>query len=330
MTEKRRFQGAPAVRASVPLWIGLYGPSGSGKTYSALRLARGIQSVVGGEIGGGCTENGRICHYASEYKFRYYRFDPPFDPLSYLDLLEQMARDGITVAIVDSGSHEHEGEGGVLDMHEAEIQRMLASGSKKKTRESVQMLAWSRPKQERRRMINAATRLPLHVIWCFRAREKLEVRRGEEPKKLGFMPIGAEELVYEMALTALLLPGARGEPTWSSAEQGERQMIKLPHYLRDKIKSGPLSEETGAALARWAQGADAPRQPAQAQGAGDDAVQALMVAYEGCETWEQYEGCEAHRAALWGSASSADRKRLKAASDEARAGLPSRDPGADG
>jgi ABC-type sulfate/molybdate transport systems ATPase subunit len=44
----RKFEFVPAVRASVPLLVGLYGPSGGGKTFSALRLATGIQEVTGG------------------------------------------------------------------------------------------------------------------------------------------------------------------------------------------------------------------------------------------------------------------------------------------
>ncbi len=46
----RQFTAALAVREQVPLLLGLMGPSGGGKTYSALRLAKGIQSVAGGDI----------------------------------------------------------------------------------------------------------------------------------------------------------------------------------------------------------------------------------------------------------------------------------------
>jgi hypothetical protein len=254
--EKRKFTGAPAVRASVPLWIGLYGVSGGGKTFSALRLAQGILSVVGGKIGVGDTENRRALHYADRFDFVHYDFKPDFDPLSYLALIEQMAADGVTVAIIDSGSHEHEGQGGVLEMHEAECERLVKQW--KSTRDKVQMSAWAKPKQERRKMIQGALRSPMHIIWCFRAKEKLEVRPGKAPVQKGFMPLAAEELVYEMALTALLLPGAQGVPTWQSEEIGERAMIKLPHWARAMVKNGPLSEEIGAALARWASGNEQP------------------------------------------------------------------------
>lgn len=264
MTDRqpRKFTSAPGERASVPLWIGLYGVSGGGKTYSAGLLAEGIKSVVGGEIGWGDTENGRALHYADEFKFRHYRFDPPFEPLAYLDLLEQMHADGITVAIIDSASHEHEGVGGVLEMHEDECDRLVKAW--KSTRDKVQISAWAAPKTAHRKMIQGAQRLPLHIIWCFRAKEKMDVNHinpktgRKEPVSKGFMPIGSDDLVYEMTMTALLLPGAYGRPTWQSEEIGERAMIKLPHWARKMLKDDgkPLDRELGARLAKWAQGTD--------------------------------------------------------------------------
>ncbi len=44
----RVFQSSPARRKRVPLLLGIAGMAGSGKTYSALRLARGMITVVGG------------------------------------------------------------------------------------------------------------------------------------------------------------------------------------------------------------------------------------------------------------------------------------------
>lgn len=258
MTDRkpRTFTSAPAVRASVPLWLGIYGPSFSGKTYSALLLAEGIRSVCGGEIGVLDTEKGRALHYADEFKFRHYPFDPPFAPADYRDGLGQMRADGITIAIVDSASHEHEGIGGVLEMHDEECERLMAKTGK--DRDRVQMLAWNQPKTEHRKMVQAAQQMDLHIIWCFRAKEKLEVKPGKQPLNKGFMPIGAEDLVYEMTMTALLLPGAYGRPTWQSDEIGERQMIKLPHWAKRMLKDEkrPLDRELGARLAKWAQGTD--------------------------------------------------------------------------
>lgn len=250
----RTFEDKPATREHVPLMIGIMGPSGGGKTYSALRLATGIQRVSGGEIFVIDTEARRALHYADRFKFRHVQFGAPFGPLDYLAAIEHCVRKGAKVIIVDSMSHEHEGPGGVLEMHEAEVQKL--SGGNADKAERVKMLAWSKPKAARRRMINSILQQPCNFIFCFRAKEKIKVERGKPPEPRGFMPIAGEEFVYEMALNALLLPNANGIPTWQSDESGERQMIKLPEQFRSMLlnQPGPLTEDIGQQLAIWAAG----------------------------------------------------------------------------
>ena len=115
MTEsKRTFIDEPGNRnGGTPILIGLVGPSGSGKTYSALRLATGIQSVVGGDIFVIDTEARRSLHYADKFNFRFLQFDPPFGPLDYLAAIRHCVSKGAKTIVVDSMSHEHEGKGGV-------------------------------------------------------------------------------------------------------------------------------------------------------------------------------------------------------------------------
>lgn len=258
MGNQRTFEDKPAVRGQVPLMIGLMGPSGGGKTMSALRLATGMQRVSGGDIFVVDTEARRALHYADRFKFRHVVFGAPFGPLDYLAAIEHCVAKGAKNIIVDSMSHEHEGPGGVLEMHAAEVLRMAGNDAGKAER--VKLMAWSKPKTERRRMINSILQLPCNFIFCFRAKEKLKVERGKQPESMGFMPLAGEEFVYEMTLNALLLPNAGGIPTWQSEELGERMMIKLPEMFRQRLlQSGePLSEDTGEHLARWAAGTGAP------------------------------------------------------------------------
>ncbi len=246
----RSFSDELAVRTKVPLMIGLVGPSGGGKTFSALRLATGIQRVHGGEIYVVDTEARRALHYADRFRFRHVIFEPPFGPLDYLAAIEHCAKRGAGVVIVDSMSHEHEGPGGVLEMHETEMQRMGGG-------EKYNFMAWARPKAERRRMINSILQLPISAIFCFRAKEKVKPVKGtKELAHLGFMPIAGEEFTFEMLVNCLLLPNAGGVPTWQSDEIGERATMKLPAQFAELFASAvPLSEEIGEALARWAEGA---------------------------------------------------------------------------
>jgi ABC-type dipeptide/oligopeptide/nickel transport system ATPase subunit len=249
----RVFEDKPATRERVPLLTGLMGPSGGGKTYSALRLATGIQRVTGGDIFVIDTEARRALHYADKFKFRHVVFSPPFGPLDYLAAVEHCVKKGAGIIIVDSMSHEHEGPGGVLEMHQKEVDRLAGNDWKKAER--VKMLAWSKPKQERRRLINALLQIPCNFVFCFRAKEKLKIVKGEEPKPMGFMPIAGEEFVFEMTVNCLLLPGAGGVPTWQTEEMGEKQMIKLPEQFRDFFsKSVPLNQDLGEQMAKWAAG----------------------------------------------------------------------------
>lgn len=249
----RTFEDYEAKRVAVPLMVGLVGPSGGGKTYSALRLATGIQRVTGGDIFVIDTESRRSLHYANQFKFRHVPFVAPFGPLDYLAAIEYCVKRGAKVVIVDSMSHEHEGPGGVLEQHAAEVARL--AGDDQAKAERVKMLAWSAPKQARRRMINTILQMPVSSIFCFRAKEKLKIERGQEPRPLGFMPIAGEEFVYEMTVNCLLLPKAGGVPTWQSKEVGEQATMKLPQQFSQLFSEPlPLSEDHGETMARWADG----------------------------------------------------------------------------
>jgi hypothetical protein len=253
----RQFSANDAKREHVPLLIGLTGPSGGGKTFSALRLATGVQTVTGGDIYFIDTESRRALHYADQFKFKHVPFDAPFGSLDYLAALKFCVGKGAKVVIVDSMSHEHEGPGGMVDLHDQIALRM--SGGDAGKLERVKMLAWSEPKQKRRALINGILQLNANFIFCFRAKNTSKPIKGKngrtEVESLGFMPIAGEEFVFEQTLNALLLPGAGGVPTWHSDAIGERTMIKLPEqfqFLRDR--NTPLDEKIGAALARWAAG----------------------------------------------------------------------------
>lgn len=262
----RKFDYDDAKRSNVPLLVGLFGPSGSGKTYSALRLATGIQSVSGGDIAVIDTEADRAKHYADDFRFKHLRFGAPFGSLDYLAAIEHCVERGARVVIVDSMSHEHEGEGGMLDAHERELDRL--AGDVKWRRDANNFAAWVKPKQDRQKLLNRMLQLPCSFVLCFRAKEKMKPTTkaekeeakanggyAEAVKQLGWMPIGDPAMVYEMMMSALLLPGSEGRPVWDSQDVGTRTMTKLPKQFRELFPGGiQLSEEIGAAMATWASG----------------------------------------------------------------------------
>lgn len=250
----RTFSTKTATRERTPLLVGLVGPSGGGKTFSALRLATGIQRVAGGPIFFIDTESRRALHYAERFKFEHLDFRPPFGSLDYLAAIQHCAKEKAGVIVVDSFSHEHFGQGGVLEMHESETKRLaeLWKCSEFKT----QMPAWSRPKAGRMKLLNGIIQLGVNLIACFRAKEKIKIITGKDPINLGWQPIAGEEFIFEMTANALLMPNAGGIPTWLGAEPGEKQMIKLPDQFRQKFLDyrQPLDEHLGEFMAQWAAG----------------------------------------------------------------------------
>lgn len=252
----RDFTASDAKREKVPLLVGLMGPSGGGKTFTALRLATGIQSVVGGDIYFIDTESRRALHYADRFKFKHVPFTAPFGSLDYLAALQWAVGQGAGVVIVDSMSHEHEGPGGMIDLQDQILNRMAGDNYGK--RQAMQMLAWAEPKAKRRALINGILQLNCNFIFCFRAKNtsKPVKRDGKNVVEAqGFMPIAGEEFVFEQTLNALLLPGAGGVPTWHSEQVGERTMIKLPEQFAGLAqRNAPLDEKVGVRLAKWASG----------------------------------------------------------------------------
>jgi len=242
-----------AVREDVPLIIGLAGPSGSGKTYSAMRLASGI--AQGKPFAVIDTEAGRAKHYADAFVFDHADLRPPFRPSAYAEAIAAADKAGYPVIVVDSCSHEHAGEGGLLDWHEEELDRMAKDNWQK--RESCNMAAWIKPKMEHKQMVSRLLQLRAHVILCFRAEQKIEMRKNAQtgkmeivPKEIasGFsdwIPICEKNMLYELTASFLLTPDAPGMP----------KPIKLQEQLRKVMDlRKPLNEDVGLCLAKWAKG----------------------------------------------------------------------------
>ena len=241
------FTFRPAVRENVGLLIGLAGASGSGKTYTAMRLAKGIAGdkpfvVID-------TEAGRAKHYADQFHFDHGDLKPPFEPRAYADAIRAADDAKYPVIIVDSFSHEHAGEGGILDMQEAEFQRMGA-------REQVKMTSWIKPKGEHRKMVQRLLQVRAHLILCFRAEEKIEMVRGADGKVEvrkkqtatgldGWVPICEKNLPYELTCSFLLMASNPGVPLPIKLQEQHKALFPL---------NQPISEASGQRLAEWARG----------------------------------------------------------------------------
>ena len=235
-----------AKRESVGLLIGLAGGTGSGKTYTALRLATGLAN--GKPFALIDTEAGRAKHYADQFKFDHGDLKPPFNPDAYAGAIKAADEAGYPVIVVDSMSHEWSGDGGVLDMHETEFQRMGA-------RDAVKITAWIKPKMEHKQMVQKLLQIRAHLILCFRAEEKVEMVRVDgkmkiQPKQTmtgldGWVPISEKNLPFELTASFLFTASRPGVP----------MPIKLPDQLRALFPlDRPVDEASGQKIAVWARG----------------------------------------------------------------------------
>ncbi len=242
------FQFKPAVRESVGLIIGLAGSTGSGKTYSAMRLASGIAGKKKFAVID--TEAGRAKHYADQFNFDHGDLKPPFEPKAYSEAIAAADQAGYPVIVVDSVSHIWAGDGGMLELQEKELARLGGHNA-------VKLLSWAKPKAEHKRFVARLLQLRAHLILCFRAEPKIEMRLNEKTGKMeivekhssagyhGWMPICEKTLPYELTTSFMMM----------SEDPGIPLAIKLQEQHRGIFKKGELlSEDAGKRISAWASG----------------------------------------------------------------------------
>jgi len=261
------FQFRAAVRESVGLLIGLAGGTGSGKTFSAMRLASGIAgnkpfAVID-------TEAGRAKHYADQFKFDHGDLKEPFSPDAYAEAIKAADEAGYPVIVVDSMSHEWAGDGGVLDMAEAQLNRMAGDDWKK--REACRMASWITPKLAHKHMVQKLLQVRAHLILCFCAEQKIEMVKGADgkmqivPKQSltgldGWISVTEKNLPFELTVSFLMLAQHPGVPL----------PIKLQSQHKPIFPSGALiDEESGRRVAAWAAGGSS----------GSDAMTKMIAAF---------------------------------------------------
>ena len=241
------YQAVPAIRSEEPLLLGMIGPPGGGKTLSALRLAKGIQSVRGGDIIVIDTEGGRSRKYNDQIPFKIVEIVQDACSTSFLEAIRAQLPNRPAAIIVDSMSDEHER---YLAWHDEMVPSMGGN----------EWAAWAKPKADRKKLLAGILKIKTPLIFTFRAREKTKQNpeaknRQDKIINIGWQPVAPLEIVHTLDLTCILPPRADGVPVWKSDKIGEDFIIKLPNYLAPYIEAGkPLCEEMGAAFARWAKG----------------------------------------------------------------------------
>jgi hypothetical protein len=242
------FEIKQATRGGIKVLCGMYGRSGSGKTLSALYLARGVAGPTG-TITLIDSESGRGSIFADMIPggYKVIEIEPPFSPERYLEAFELAERDS-AVVVIDSLSHEHNGEGGVLDMQEAELDRMAGDNWQK--REACKMAAWIKPKMSHKRFIQRILRSKCALVCCLRGEEKTRVlKEGGKSKVITdefSSPIFDQRFIFELLVNfetvsrdgvgGFVIPRKITHPAIADLLPRENEQLSIKH---------------GEAIARW-------------------------------------------------------------------------------
>ena len=201
-----RFVPVEELEGDPPLIIGLSGMSDSGKTYSALLIAQAIARQRGGIVAAIDTE-GRMkkyrdkAVYAELHPFRAVRWTAPFDGDRAIAACQAAIKAGAACIILDSASDEWEGDGGVLQSHDAYLDRVAGDNHTK--RDKANMAGWAFAKKPHQRWHAHLLGLAVPIIFCHRARRKIKMTGGKVID-MGVQPICDDRLVYDMMFHLLM------------------------------------------------------------------------------------------------------------------------------
>ncbi len=231
------FEIKKATRVGVKPLIVPYSESGCGKTMSSLLLARGLAGP-NGRIVLGDSESRRGSLYADVIPGGYETFDltQPFSPARYIEAIDMIEASGADVGILDSGSHEWEGPGGVLDLAGDNEQKSGKSG----------LHNWKGPKLEHAKFVQRLLRTKIPFIVCLRAKYKSRQTKDEKGKTVIIKdeitsPIQAEDFIFEATCHFEIL---------------HDHLIRLTKCSHPSLRgcfpeTGPIEIRHGELLAQW-------------------------------------------------------------------------------
>lgn len=216
--------------------IALMAPSGGGKTYGGLRLATGMAEEIKKTTGRDAkillanTEGKRGYYYADEFKYDIVDIEPPHNPEKYVELIEFAVEQGYDILIIDSSSHEWEGKGGCLELHQQ------AGGTYQ---------SWGRVTPRHNKFIAAIADSPITIIATMRGKDQYEMTKDEKGKtnvqKLGIGAKQRDGFEYEFTVTFLI-----------DQKTNMAEVQKDNTHIFDREGPVILTEAHGRKIMQWA------------------------------------------------------------------------------
>lgn len=228
-------QAKKAVKYQLKAKIALMGPSGSGKTYSALRLAGGMgpRKLLGN------TEADRGYLYADQFNFDIIDLTAPYTPEKYIELIEYAEREGYDTLIIDSGTHEWSGRGGLLEVHSSMPGNSYTN--------------WAKITPRHNAFVDKILYSKINIITCLRGKDVYVMTENEKgkqtPKKEGLGADMRANFEYEMMATLML------------DQQTHVAMAMKDNTGLFEKRFELLTEDHGKLLMQWANNGAAALQP---------------------------------------------------------------------
>lgn len=189
MSTVSEFAPRKAVKRAQSLKLGILGLENAGKTLSAIKMARGIAGPAGSIVAID-THNGQVEEYVGHDgvgQFQVIDVRPPFRPDRILSAFKAACDAGADVIVIDSMSHEWDGDGGVVDWV-GEIESDLERRNKK-----TGVGVWKKPKMAHKRLVSHMMGVTQHVIFCLRLKHTTDTT-GKKSVDLA----GDNHLLYDL------------------------------------------------------------------------------------------------------------------------------------
>jgi len=228
-------QAKKAAKYQIKIKIALMGPSGSGKTYSALRLAGGIgtKTLLGN------TEADRGYLYAGKFNYDIADLTAPYTPEKYIELINYAEKEGYDTLIVDSGTHEWSGRGGLLEVHGNMPGNSYTN--------------WAKITPRHNAFVDKILYSKVNIIVCLRGKDVYVMAENEKgkqaPKKEGLGADMRANFEYEMMATLMI------------DQQSHVAMAMKDNTGLFENRFEVLTEDHGRLLMQWANDGIAAEQP---------------------------------------------------------------------